>query len=373
MKVLLCIAGLSSGGGERQLLLLADGIVQLGHKVVLNVFGVKETNHYNLSNTSGMKVVYTEVAKNDNRFIAVIKILLTIRRLNKSERPDILLGTLFIAGCAVRICKFAGIINCPVISTIRTDFKFIYSNWRKYVETFLWRYQDALITNHLPTAIYLENDKKIKAVYIPNGLVGLGGCKKKTHDGAVTIFAVVGQFRFEWKRQNRIIDALKKIKNTEKSCNFKCNFYGQGKDGDALFKMIVESGMENYCSIHRPVEDIGVVFENSDALIHASTLEGCPNVVIEAMSCDVPVILSRYSASLVVDDHDDLTIISKTDDAVSLAECIKIFVEMSPAERYLLGKRGGKFVREKYAVERMVKDHVDLFEKLLVKGSTINP
>jgi len=113
--------------------------------------------------------------------------------------------------------------------------------------------------------------------------------------------------------------------------------------------------------------DIVDQLHQHDVLIHPSFGEGLPNVVCEAMACGRPVIVSD---SL---DHSHLVQDGKNGflfdyrDAESLAQKIKIFVDMSPAERQIMGQWGRKFAEENLSLERFVNDYEKLFLNILRK------
>ncbi|NVD99999.1 glycosyltransferase [Massilia sp. BJB1822] len=68
---------------------------------------------------------------------------------------------------------------------------------------------------------------------------------------------------------------------------------GDGELGASLRQRVREQGLESYVQFAGQLSDIpGVLNRDFDVYVQASHNEGCPAAVIEAMACEVPVLLS---------------------------------------------------------------------------------
>ncbi len=83
---------------------------------------------------------------------------------------------------------------------------------------------------------------------------------------------------------------------SEKQHGWRLDIYGSGSQKKELLYLIRETGQENMIRIYEPVEDIQTVYqEHSIFLFSSRYLEALPMVLIEAMSCGLPVV--AFSAS----------------------------------------------------------------------------
>ena len=101
-----------------------------------------------------------------------------------------------------------------------------------------------------------------------------------------------------------------------------------------------------------------------DALVLTSLFEGFPNVVLEAMSAGLPVIVSDVSdlKKLITPGKEGWVFPVGDDEA--LADCLTRFSQRTPEERAAMGQAAHKFAAE-FTVERMVNKTLACYEKLM--------
>ncbi|MBN2145437.1 MAG: glycosyltransferase family 4 protein [Candidatus Aureabacteria bacterium] len=366
MKILMCIAGLSAGGGEGQFLKLAKGLQDAGHDVRIHVFGRRKAVHYHEIEQWNIPLYFSEIQRGE-KWRAFFIILRDIKKNVEDFQPQILFGTLFIASCAVRLAKIFRFTKARIVSTIRTDYQKCFSPWYKCVESVLCCVNDALVTNHKPTYEFFRTKIGNRAGYIPNGIpVEKGGAF--TDDGvkpSLTVFLSVGRLVMEYKKQDVLLFALADLCKRKPSCLWKCLILGDGKDRDHLEKMIREMNLCDRVEIRKSVENIRPYYHDADALVHNSVLEGCPNAVLEAMCMEKPVIASAYIGKLGIIMDGENGLVARSDDAESLADKLSEFIEMEQGRRIRMGKNARLFVLEHFSEQTMIKAHIKLFEHIL--------
>ena len=71
----------------------------------------------------------------------------------------------------------------------------------------------------------------------------------------------------------------------------------RGKSGERerILHTVAELGLEGHVHLHGRAssEQVAARLQNSDVLLHASVTEGIPNVIVEAMACEIPVVAAR--------------------------------------------------------------------------------
>lgn len=72
--------------------------------------------------------------------------------------------------------------------------------------------------------------------------------------------------------------------------NIRFQIAGDGPLRLALEKLADELGISNIVEFRGAVHDIPAFLSGAKFLVHTSQSEGCPNVVMEAMACGLPVV-----------------------------------------------------------------------------------
>jgi len=100
-----------------------------------------------------------------------------------------------------------------------------------------------------------------------------------------------------------------------------------------------------------------------DLVVLSSVSEGFPNVVGEAMACEVPCVVTDVGdAALLVGDTGKIVPPGKPD---ALADALCDMLEISNEHRTRLGKRARMKIKFQYSIEKIVHDYQDLYTNLL--------
>lgn len=100
-------------------------------------------------------------------------------------------------------------------------------------------------------------------------------------------FISVGRLVFQ-KGYDRLIEAWTLV--YKKYPDWKLNLYGNGNLENRLKQQILKLGLQNVILIHPPVSNIEDKYMESSGFILSSRYEGLPMVLLEAMSCGLPII-----------------------------------------------------------------------------------
>jgi glycosyltransferase involved in cell wall biosynthesis len=105
------------------------------------------------------------------------------------------------------------------------------------------------------------------------------------------------------------------------------------------------------------------VYNALDVLVSASSGEGFPNAVAEAMACEKPCVVTAVgdSASLVADSGISIP----AGKPESLARAILQVLELPETERIQLGKKARRRIAENFSLEKMTRAYSDLYERLM--------
>lgn len=79
-----------------------------------------------------------------------------------------------------------------------------------------------------------------------------------------------------------------------KTRNIVLNIYGAGSCADSLKELVIQEGLERYVHFKGlTLDTVKVLNEETDVYVQASFSEGLPASVLEAMSCELPVVVSE--------------------------------------------------------------------------------
>ena len=99
------------------------------------------------------------------------------------------------------------------------------------------------------------------------------------------------------------------------------------------------------------------------ALVQASTREGLPRSIMEALSLEVPAVVTdaRGHAELVGTDRGAVVPIGSVTRMAAEMDRLMRF----PDEREAMGRRGRQLMIERYDLRLIIRDHEDLYAELV--------
>jgi glycosyltransferase involved in cell wall biosynthesis len=170
----------------------------------------------------------------------------------------------------------------------------------------------------------------------------------------------VGRLVYE-KGFDQMIEAWEIV--TAKHPDWELNIYGNGDQKDNLIQLIKNKGLENQIQIHDPVTDIYNRYLDHSMLIFSSRyLDALPMVLIEAMSCGLPLVsFDAPCGPKDVIQNEENGFLVKTGDCVALANKINTLIE-SDDLRQAMGKAARKS-SESYRTDKIMNQWITLFDQ----------
>lgn len=365
MKVLLVIDNLGSGGAQRQMVNLAIGLNKRGHEVELFYYFPQNFFEYQLDQ-AGIKTI--KVSKTGK---AGLNVLNTLRKILRKGNYDVAVSYLKAPNIYLSLAaKLAGV-KTKVITSERTR-----TNLSVLSPVLCLRYFAHLLGHQVVFNSYHEKDNWT-------------GRFSKLGPKSMTIYNGIDTARFkplpyapDVSRAILGIGSISPDKNILcliravgilKSKGFKVNVVWYGKEiptvarhaayAKEVYAEIAKLDIADCWQWKQPINDIETVFNKFDFLVLSSLVEGLPNVVCEALSSGLPVLISNGL------DHPRLVaagergFLFSPDDAEELADRIQSF--------YLLDKQTVENIRENarsFALSTLdTSIFVDNYERLFNK------
>lgn len=152
--------------------------------------------------------------------------------------------------------------------------------------------QDERIVRRFDKFVVLTNEDKgywgglPNIEVIPNAAIHVGKNYSEVKNKRVI---AVGRLDYQ-KGFDRLIQAWKLVQHTGRFSDWKLDIFGQGEWREMLQQMIDKQGLQNTVKINPPTNAILNEYVHSSLLVMSSNYEGFGMVLVEAMSCGVPVI-----------------------------------------------------------------------------------
>lgn len=166
------------------------------------------------------------------------------------------------------------------------------------------------------------------------------------------------------KNQKMLLSAIRRIKADGVSSNIKVIMVGEGPDRAMLEKFISDFSLEEEILLLGYRDDIPELLSLFNVLVLCSikNTEGLSNVILEAMSSGITVISTETTGTAEVIRDNDNGFLVKTPD--ELIEKIKL-LNSDRALRAAMGARAKEFIRQNYALEKMLQNYERVYLELL--------
>lgn len=300
------------------------------------------------------------------------KIIKQIAKILNAENFDAVIINTSLASFLMR-CALKKVKNKPIV--INLVHGYFFSHQTKFFQRIFYKYAEKHASNQVDYVVVMnDEDKDIakqnklfkKNVYKINGM----GIDESRFDGNVkTIeyksienpsFLFIGELS---KRKNQMF-LLKFIFELRKfGINASLKFLGEGTYRKKLEKTIEKYHLENQVKIIGYDKNIKKYLLETDYYICASSIEGLPFNILEAMHCGCVILSSDIKGSQdLIKDYEN-GILYKLDDINDLITKFRLLNNSLRLKQKL--SENAKQSTEKYLLENVFDDNINLFERLI--------
>jgi glycosyltransferase involved in cell wall biosynthesis len=200
-----------------------------------------------------------------------------------------------------------------------------------------------------------------KVFVVRNGLdVKQFRCVDNVHEKRQYVAAVGSLFPVKrWDRLLRVVQRVKML--VREDIHFRIA-------GDGPLRPLLEKQAENL-GISQAVELLGVTHDipaflrGAKVLVHTSESEGCPNAVMEAMACSLPVVAMETGDIPYLVDEGTTGFVVQQGDEMTLAERISTLLGDATL-RYRMGMAARAKAEREFGLDRLVSETLATYKAL---------
>jgi len=160
-----------------------------------------------------------------------------------------------------------------------------------------------------------------KLAYVPNPLLLSNSSKGSTAPSSAPFILNVGRM-VPAKAQDVLLEAFAQL--GDEFNGWRLAIVGDGRLEEDLRTRAASLGMEGRVEWHGLVHDPYVLYRSATIFALPSRVEGTPNVLLEAMSCGLPVVVSDGAPGLLELVEDEVTgLVVPVNDPVALASALR--------------------------------------------------
>ena len=320
MKIAFVTPGMTFGGAERVISILANIWCDMGHDVSMFITATNRAPVYKLNE----KINVEYFADYNEKGVSHFKLISSIRKFVNKEKADSVISFMNDV-CAYTIVALMGT-GIPVIYSERNDpnktnQSKIDKVFRKMVE--IGAKHIVFQTNGARSCYSIKVQKKSSIIWNPVNLdkIPIRTKEKINYSEIVTVARLEPQ-----KNQELLIDAFSEV--SKKHGDAVLKIFGEGSLKDKLQNRIDELGLHDKIYLMGAKQDILEWIKESFCFVLSSDFEGLPNSLIEAMCIGMPCISTDCSpggARELLSDRRG--VIVPCGDKMKLAEAINMYLE----------------------------------------------
>jgi len=359
MKVLLVIESLGSGGAERQLVGLAKALAERG--CFVNVLVYDDRNFYK-SFLDDAKIDCEVYSKALNRYFRWFY----LGRRASQYSPDVIISYLPGPNVALSMAKILGILKCKLVVSER-NFTW---NWTFKNKLFfsLYRKANAIVANSKAEADNILSAfpyYKNKVCYIRN-FVDFNKFKPAYTEANKTFkILTIARIR-EYKNVHGLISAAKILK--DEGYKFEIDWFGHDYNDEYSFsikQMIEQFNLSDIFKIYPPTENVESLYPKYDLFCLPSFKEGYPNVIVEAMSCQIPVVCSNICENPNIVEDGINGFLFDPYDSLDMVDKLKKMILSSNEVRKKMGISSREKVIRNNSIDFFVDNYIALINKVI--------
>ena len=362
-KLTILIYSLASGGAERVVSIL---LKELSQKHEIELVLMRDVIFYDIP--KNVRVTFLENSNpNENSIFKLLKLPFLAYKYSKIK-SDISISFMnrpnYINILSNLFKKSKTVISERAMPSLQHK-NGIQGRINKFLITYLYPKADIVIANSKGNSIDLQNNFNVKNVKTIYNFIEEIDCKKQKHDKF--IFITIGRMD-EGKNHKLLIDALSGL-----DIEAELWLVGDGYLREGLENRVRDLGLSSKVKFLGRQKDVYKFLNQADCFVFGSNYEGFPNVLLEALACNLPIISTDCKSgpreilapnSDILNQTDDIEIaeygiLTKVGSVESMTKAMRLMYEDEKL-RYNLKTKSKNRLKE-FEVKKIIK----IWEKII--------
>ncbi len=204
---------------------------------------------------------------------------------------------------------------------------------------------------------------KIETIY--NGLDVERFCRRNRHQRRLPKLVSVGRL-VESKNAKVLAEALVMYQGRHGVCP-SVDWIGRVADRsyrNECDRVLSDAGLAGRWNWRGEIPSMDRVYDSYDGLVHPSRIEGCPNVIGEAMACETPVLANDFGDHRRIISDGETGFIFDSECVESVYRSLRKFSELSVSRRAEMGGNARIVAKRLFSIERYIEEYETLFAQV---------
>lgn len=363
MKVLIFIDGLDKGGAARLMSMVANGLCDLGHEVLIAANFHRKVS-YDLDNDIKLVDWYPEDYYNHSIPKRIWKVLSIGRKIIKHERPDIIISAVYHIVLLSKICGLG--MKIPYIFADQTSFARKDDFFTHFIRWHFYKFGDAV-------TILTNNDKKILGKHLKRKVVIYNPLTYPIFNGdserQKIVLAVGHTDRWEIKGFDFLIKSWGIVMSIHPEWSLMIIGGESDKSKEQLVKLAKDNNVLDSIIFGGFRTDTNLLMRTCSVFALSSRIEGFSLSLTEALSQGLPAVSFKIHGVIEdVTDNGHGTILVNDGDYVAFADALDRMMTDEQLRREKSAE-GMSFV-QKYSPERIIAQWEELIKTVVNKNNS---
>lgn len=357
-KILLITENLGSGGAERQLCGLSSMLTEADYPCRLITY-VENQFYESYLRQNGVDYQFVpELWKKNTRVFKAARYV-------RQYKPDVVIS--FLPSVNKTMCLAKMFFRAKLVVSERNNNTCITRSDK--VQFNLYRMADAIVPNSNSQGNFICNNfpflsKKVHPIINFVDVNRFTPSETPVRNETLRVVTVA-----RYTQQKNVLTYLKAVRKVkDMGLNVHFDWYGDKMHNAAYYAEIGKEyqrlEIADYLTLHNSNQKIEEEYRKADIFCLPSLFEGYPNVVAEAMSCELPILCSNVYENPYIVEEGINGFLFDPKKPETIADAINKMANLTHEERQEMGKRNRQLCLKRNTEEAFIKSYVELIEKI---------
>lgn len=172
------------------------------------------------------------------------------------------------------------------------------------------------------------------------------------------------------KRWDRLLRVIRKVMEAGRK-DVPVQIAGDGPLRSALEKLADDLGVSENVQFQGAINDVSAFLNGAKFLVHTSESEGCPNAVMEAMACGLPVVaMDAGEIPYLVEEGRTGFVVPQGDEGAFVGRVDKLLVDDDLC--FVMGVAAREKAQREFTLDRLVSDTLTVYRSAGWRGESVD-